>query len=52
MASGQLKSKFLDIEIKKKALRVGVKGKEPLLNGELHQQVKLENSMWIIGKEY
>jgi hypothetical protein len=40
----------MDIEIKKKALKVCVKGKEPYLNGELHQQVKLDNSMWTIGE--
>mmetsp|Transcript_15199 Transcript_15199/g.30508 ORF Transcript_15199/g.30508 Transcript_15199/m.30508 type:complete len:321 (+) Transcript_15199:44-1006(+) len=48
LAGTPLKAKMLDVDIKKKALKVGVKGKEPLINGELHQQVKLENSIWTI----
>jgi hypothetical protein len=50
LAGVSMKGKMLDIDIKKKALKIGVKGKEPLIDGELHQQVKLENSMWTIGE--
>lgn len=42
------KSKMLDVEIGIKKLRVGVKGKEPLVNGELFAKVKHEDSMWTI----
>lgn len=44
-----VKAKMLDIDIKKKTMKVGVKGKEPLISGDLHQAVKLENSMWTLG---
>jgi len=46
--SGQLKAKMLAIDIKKKALKVGVKGKEPLIDGELHQAVKTDNCFWTV----
>lgn len=42
------KSKLLDVEIGFKKLRVGLKGKEPLVNGELFAKVKHEDSMWTI----
>jgi len=48
MQKGQLKAKFLDVDIKKKALKVGVKGKTPIVDGELHQAVKMENCFWTI----
>jgi hypothetical protein len=40
----------MDIDIKKKALKVGVKGKAPLIDGELHQAVKIDNCFWTVGK--
>mmetsp|Transcript_9974 Transcript_9974/g.24578 ORF Transcript_9974/g.24578 Transcript_9974/m.24578 type:complete len:334 (+) Transcript_9974:312-1313(+) len=48
LPKGGVKSKMLDIDIKKKTMRVGVKGKEPLISGDLHQAVKLENTLWTI----
>eukprot|EP00285_Hemiselmis_virescens_P016959 CAMPEP_0173381390 /NCGR_PEP_ID=MMETSP1356-20130122/3742_1 /TAXON_ID=77927 ORGANISM="Hemiselmis virescens, Strain PCC157" /NCGR_SAMPLE_ID=MMETSP1356 /ASSEMBLY_ACC=CAM_ASM_000847 /LENGTH=344 /DNA_ID=CAMNT_0014335167 /DNA_START=21 /DNA_END=1055 /DNA_ORIENTATION=- len=48
LTNGSVKSKLLDIDIKKKTMRVGVKGKEPLISGDLHQAVKLENTLWTI----
>jgi hypothetical protein len=49
LAKGAVKSKALDIDIKKKTMKVGVKGQEPLISGDMHQAVKLENTMWTIG---
>jgi len=48
IAKGQLKSKMLAIDIKKKNLKIAVKGKDPLIDGELHQAVKVDNSFWTI----
>lgn len=34
--------------MKPKHLRVGLKGKEPILDGELYEKIKVEDSMWSI----
>jgi hypothetical protein len=43
---------MLAIDIKKKGLKVGVKGKEPLIDGELHQAVKTDNCFWTVGESF
>jgi hypothetical protein len=47
--SGQLKAKMLTIDIKKNHLKVAVKGKDALIDGELHQAVKTDNCFWTVG---
>ncbi|KAJ1547558.1 hypothetical protein HK096_002387 [Nowakowskiella sp. JEL0078] len=45
------RSRDLVVEIKKKSIKVGLKGKEPILEGELCKDVKMEDSTWtVIGK--
>lgn len=39
----------LTVEIKKKKLKVGLKGKEPILDGELCKEVKTDDSTWTLG---
>ncbi|KIJ38481.1 hypothetical protein M422DRAFT_33263 [Sphaerobolus stellatus SS14] len=42
------RSKNLDIVIAKKKLRVGLKGQEPIMEGELCKEVKLDDSTWTL----
>eukprot|EP01065_Artemidia_motanka_P032133 TRINITY_DN39183_c0_g1_i1.p1 TRINITY_DN39183_c0_g1~~TRINITY_DN39183_c0_g1_i1.p1 ORF type:complete len:355 (+),score=165.48 TRINITY_DN39183_c0_g1_i1:75-1067(+) len=42
------KSRFLTVEIKQGHLKVGVKGKEPIVDGELQAKVKEEDSFWTL----
>lgn len=44
------KAKALDIKIKKKSLSIAQKGGEVLLEGEFPKEVKLEDSVWSLGK--
>jgi len=48
-----LRGKHLRIEIKRKHLKVAVKGKEsePIIDGELHDAVDVEESTWTVTKE-
>jgi len=39
----------LSIKILKKKLSVGLKGKEPILDGELCKEIKMEDSTWTVG---
>jgi len=50
---GNLRGKHLTIDIKKQHLLVAVKGKEaePLIDGELHEAVDVEESTWSMTKE-
>lgn len=41
-----VKSKMLDVVISKNHLKVGVKGEPPIVDGELHEQVKTEECLW------
>lgn len=47
------KLKMLDVEIKNKRLRVGIKGQPPLIDGELHKRVIVDDSLWTLedGRE-
>ncbi|MBW0468177.1 hypothetical protein O181_007892 [Austropuccinia psidii MF-1] len=42
------RSRDLNVEIKKAALKVGLKGKEPILDGELCKEIKVEESTWTL----
>jgi hypothetical protein len=47
------KLKMLDVDIKNKRLRVGIKGQPPLIDGELHKRVIVDDSLWTLedGRE-
>ncbi|TPX35372.1 hypothetical protein SmJEL517_g02360 [Synchytrium microbalum] len=45
------KSRDLDVVIKKKLLKVGFKGKEPIVEGELCQNVKVDDSTWTLDNQ-
>jgi len=42
------KSKMLDVQIKKKHLKIGYKGQEPIIDGELFEAVQIDDSFWNI----
>jgi len=42
------KAKLLDVQILKKKLKVKVAGSEALIDGELHQSIKMEDSTWSV----
>ncbi|GEM12100.1 nuclear movement protein nudC [Rhodotorula toruloides] len=42
------RGKQLDVQIKKKHIRVGLKGQEPVLEGELYSEVKVDESTWTL----
>ena len=39
----------LSVVIQKKKLSVGLKGKEPIMSGELCKEIKLDDSTWTLG---
>lgn len=43
------RGKDVEIKIQKRFLSVGLKGKEPILAGELPNDIKVEDSTWTIG---
>ena len=43
------RARDLVVVIKKKNLTIGLKGKDPILAGDLCQDVKLEESTWTLG---
>ncbi|KAJ6835839.1 protein BOBBER 1-like isoform X1 [Iris pallida] len=42
------KSRFIAYELKKNHLKVGLKGHPPIIDGELHQSVRVEDCFWSI----
>ena len=44
-----LKSRDLTVSLTKKKLKIQWKGKEPLVDGELHKEVKTDTFIWTIG---
>lgn len=44
----RLKSKDITIEFKKKHLKVAIKGKEPIIDGDLHDEIKIDDSTWTL----
>jgi len=47
-----LKGKDLKVVIEKRRLLVGIKGKPPIVNGDLHDAVSVEESSWTVDKEH
>jgi len=45
---GAYKSKDLNVSIEKKHIKIGIKGKEPIIDGDLPKEVKLEESTWTL----
>ncbi|CAM9470602.1 unnamed protein product, partial [Heterosigma akashiwo] len=47
------KSRMINVDIKKRKLTVGLKGQPPIIDGELHKEIKLDDSFWTLedGKE-
>ncbi|GAB0093862.1 nudC [Sergentomyia squamirostris] len=43
-----VRSRDVVVKIGKKSLTVGLKGQEPIINGELCAEVKMEDSVWVI----
>lgn len=43
-----LKSRDLVVDIQKKSLKVGLKGQEPIINGQLCGEIKVEDSVWVL----
>lgn len=44
------RAKNLNVVIAKKKLSVGLKGQEPILEGELCKEIKVEDSTWTVGR--
>jgi len=44
------RSRELSVEIGKKRLKVGVKGKAPIVEGELYKSVLVDDSFWTLGE--
>ncbi|KAH6917516.1 nuclear movement protein nudC [Coprinopsis sp. MPI-PUGE-AT-0042] len=42
------RGKDLIVEIKKKKLRVGLKGQEPIMDGDLCKEIKVDDSTWTL----
>lgn len=42
------KAKMLDIEIKNSSLKVGVKGQTPIIKGDFHKRIIVDDSFWTL----
>lgn len=44
------RSRDLAVVIAKKKLSVGLKGKDPIMSGELCKEIKMDDSTWTLGR--
>ena len=44
------RARQLAIKIEKKKISVGLKGQDPIMAGELCQEIKMEDSTWTLGE--
>lgn len=44
------RSRDLTVELKRGSIKVGVKGKEPILSGPLCKEIKVDDSTWTLGE--
>lgn len=44
------RSRDLVVDIKRSSLKVGLKGKEPILSGALCKDIKTDDSTWTLGR--
>lgn len=42
------KTKMVSVEIKNKRLKVGLKGEPPMVDGELHKRIIVDDSFWTL----
>ena len=42
----KLRARDIVVDMQKKHLKVGLKGKSPIIDGELHKEIKLEECLW------
>jgi len=54
--SASLKGRDLDISLQKSHLKVAIRGQHPIIDGELHKHIKVDDSTWTLettpaGKE-
>ncbi|RWS17892.1 Nuclear migration protein nudC-like protein [Dinothrombium tinctorium] len=45
-----VKSRHVIVQFSKKHLKVGLKGHQPIIDGELFEQIKLEECLWVLDK--
>lgn len=43
------RSRDLVVELKRGSIKVGLKGKEPILSGPLCKEIKMDDSTWTLG---
>lgn len=46
------RAKDLKVVIAKKKLTVGLKGQDPIMDGELCKEIKVEDSTWTVGMSF
>jgi hypothetical protein len=45
------KSRQINGEIKSGSIKMGLKGQEPIINGQLHQKIKPDDSSWVLDND-
>lgn len=44
------RGKQLDVVLRKQHIKVGVKGQEPVLEGDMPYEIKVDDSTWTLGQ--